>query len=621
MPMLRTLSRCLAVALVLWLGPEGVGLAGDPDTTVWFDTPAQSFAESCPLGNGRLGAMVFGGVHEERVVLNESSLWSGSQQDADREDAAQALPEIRRLLLEGRNAEAEELVNAHFTCKGAGSGQGRGAKVPFGCYQVLGNLRLAFPGITPPSVTHYRRELDLTQAVARIQFTHDGITFTREAFVSAPHEAIVLRLTADRPGAIRFDASLDRPECFETVAERNGGLLMTGQLENGVDGKGVKYAVRLRVLHQGGDVVAQGHTLQVRNADAALLLLTAATDYRGFAGRQSDDPLAASADDMQRAAAVDFTAIRDAHVADYQQYYRRVSLQLGSTPADIADPPTPARIRAIAQGVKDPSLAVLYFNFGRYLLISSSRPGGLPANLQGIWAEEIDTPWNADWHLDVNIQMNYWPAEVCNLSDLTQPMFALIHSLQEPGARTAQRYYGARGWVAHVITNAWGFTSPGEHAAWGATTSGSAWLCQHLWDHWLFTRDREFLAWAYPLMKGSARFYADLLIEEPQHRWLVTAPANSPENAFRLPDGRIAHVCLGPAVDMQLLRYLFGACIEASEILGIDEDFRAELTENVPASRPSDWLRWTHPGMAPGVSRTGTDAPAHLASVGGLSGG
>ena len=219
----------------------------------------------------------------------------------------------------------------------------------------------------------------------------------------------------------------------------------------------------------------------------------------------------------------------------------------------------------------------MYFNFGRYLLISSSRPGGLPPNLQGIWAEEIHTPWNGDWHLDVNVEMNYWPAEVGNLSDLTQPLFALIASLQEPGAKTAHDYYNARGWVAHVITNPWGFTSPGESASWGASSGGSAWLCQHLWDHYLFTQDRQFLQWAYPIMKGAAQFYSDLLIEEPTHHWLVVAPANSPENHFQMADGRQAAICMGPTVMQQLIRYLFGACIESSKILGVDEDFRNEL--------------------------------------------
>ncbi|HUE36692.1 MAG TPA: glycoside hydrolase family 95 protein, partial [Candidatus Acidoferrum sp.] len=500
------------------------------ETTIWFDAPAKSFTESSPMGNGRLGAMMFGGVNEERIVLNESSVWSGSPQNSDRPDAYKVLPEIRRLLLEGKNPEAEALVNANFTCQGPGSG---GAQ--YGCYQVLGNLHLFFAGDASAPFQNYRRQLDLNDAITDLHFDQGGVTCQREMFVSAPAQAMVLKLSASKPGQISFTASLDRPERFQTVASARNELLMTGQLDNGTDGKGVKYAARVRILHHGGKLSVQGNTLIVSNADDAEIFITAATDYRGFSGRQTTDPLAASLTDMNRAARKSYQSLRKAHIADYQKYFDRVSLELQPLNAGDAQKPTPERIKIARAAQGDPGLAALYFNFGRYLLISSSRPGGLPANLQGIWAEETHTPWNGDWHLDINVEMNYWPAEVCNLSDLTEPLFALIASLQEPGAKTAHDYYDARGWVAHVITNPWGFTSPGESASWGATTSGSGWLCQHLWDHWLFTHDKKFLQWAYPIMKGSAQFYDDLLIEEPTHHWLVTAPVNSPENHFEMP--------------------------------------------------------------------------------------
>jgi alpha-L-fucosidase 2 len=561
------------VLLVSQPTPAAEALRTSPETTIWFNEPANDYTESCPMGNGRLGAMMFGGVDEERIVLNESSVWSGSRQDADREDAYKALPEIRRLLLEGKNPEAEALVNASFTCKGPGSAGGQ-----YGCYQVLGNLHLSFlsEDITA-AVTRYRRDLDLDDAVSRLRFSRGGVDYQREMFVSKPAEVMVLRLTADKAGQISFAAKIDRPERFETVSDGNDGLLMTGQLDNGVDGKGVRYAARIRVVNKGGSVSAQGNILRVSKADEVVLFIAAATDYHGFAGRQLDDPVAATLIDLDKAAENSYKSLRKAHIADYQQYFRRVSLRIGPFDAVAAGKPTPQRIKAFKGGDDDLALAALYFNFGRYLLISSSRPGGLPPNLQGIWADEIHTPWNGDWHLDVNVQMNYWPAEVCNLSDLTQPLFALIASLQEPGAKTAKAYYNARGWVAHVITNPWGFTSPGESASWGASTGGSAWLCQHLWDHYLFTRDRKFLEWAYPIMKGSAQFYADLLIEEPKDHYLVVAPANSPENHFQMADGRQATISLGTTVHAQMLRYLFGACVESSKILGVDEDFRNEL--------------------------------------------
>jgi alpha-L-fucosidase 2 len=558
------------------------------ETVIWFEVPATTFRESTPLGNGRLGAMVFGGVTEERIVLNESSVWSGSRQDSDRPNAHRVLPEIRRLLLEGRNDEAESLVMAYYTCLGHGSGHGKGARLPFGCYQVLGNLHLSLhqndasepngTGTTPSAGPHYRRELDLARAVMRMDYDLNGVHFRRECFVSAPAEAFVLRLTADQPGRIGFRARLDRPECFRTSPDGSAGLIMTGQLTNGVDGKGVRYACRLHAISKGGSVSVADNTLEVCGADEALVFVTAATDAKTFAGRNCDDELAVSLGDLKRASTTSWDQLLAAHVADYQRFFARIRLELGPAHPDARRKPTPARIQALRAGSADPGLAALFFNFGRYLLISSSRPGGLPANLQGIWAEEIQTPWNGDWHLDAQ-QMNYWPVEVCNLSELHKPYLRLVESLQEPGARTARAYYDARGWVAHVITNPWGFTSPGEVASWGATTTGSAWMCQHLWEHYLFTGDREYLSWAYPIMKGCARFYADTLIEEPQHGWLVTAPANSPENVLLLPNGRRAAVCMGPTYDMQLLRDLFGACMEASLVLDIDAGFRAELEE------------------------------------------
>lgn len=546
-----------------------------PETVIWMETAAKNFTESSPMGNGRLGAMLFGGVDLERIVLNESSVWSGSRQEADRIGAHKVLLEIRRLLLEGKNPEAEALVNSHFTCQGPGSGGGQ-----YGCYQVLGDLHLAFQGgDTNAPVTNYRRELNLNDAITRMEFQRGGVTFKREMFVSAPDEVMVLKLAADKPGEISFTAKMDRPERFATVADGKAGLLMTGQLDNGVDGKGLRYVARVRAINRGGSVSTDGPSLVVSKANEVILLITAETDYRGFAGRQTKDPLAVSLADLNRAAGKSYAKLQQAHVTDYRKFFNRMSLQLGAPNPAVTSKSTPTRIQALKQGTNDPSLAALYFNFGRYLLISSSRPGGLPANLQGIWAEEISTPWTGDWHLDVNVQMNYWPAEVCNLSDLHQPMFELIDSLQEPGTKTAREYYAARGWVAHVITNPWGFTAPGESANWGSANSGSAWLCQHLWDHWLFTRDKKFLAWAYPILKGSARFYADLLIEEPKHKWLVVSPSNSPENHFRMKDGRTAAVAMGPTMLQQLVRYLFTACIEASEILNVDNDFRAELMD------------------------------------------
>lgn len=610
-------------ALVLLFAPA---LQAARDTALWFDKPATTFHSSLPLGNGRIGAMVFGAVENERIVLNESSVWSGSVQDADRPDAHKSLPEIRRLLLEGKNDEAEELVNQNFTCKGQGSAFAKAANAPFGCYQVLGNLHLRFAP-TPGKTTGYRRELDLATGQARLTYQKDGATWTREHLVSAPDEVCASRLTTTKPGGLTFTIALDRPERFTTTASGNSDLLITGTLNDGHGGKGITYAARLRAITRGGSVRTEGNQIHIENADEATLYLTAATDYRGFAGRNLTDPLAATLTDLDKAAAKTFTEIAAAQRADHAKWFDRLKLTLPETPNSQL--PTDRRLEAFAKGAPDPSLAALYFNFGRHLLISSSRPGGLPPNLQGIWAEEIQTPWNGDWHLDINVQMNYWPAEICDLSELHEPLHKLIASLVEPGRKTARAYYNSRGWIAHVFTTPWGFTSPGESASWGATVSGSAWLCQHLWEHYLFTGDKEHLRRVYPILKESCLFYLDNLIEEPKNRWLVTGPSNSPENRFTLPNGKVAHVCLGPTVDMQLLRELFGNTASAANILGVDAELGTELLEKRkrlapnligPDGRLQEWLepypepepnhRHTSPlyGLHPGyeITRRGT---------------
>lgn len=588
----------------------------DVEHLVRFDAPATHFTESTPLGNGRLGLMPFGGVEEERIVLNEAGVWSGSRHDADRPNAAAVLPELRRLLLAGKNAEAEKLYADNFTCAGPGSGWGNGATVPYGTYQVLGDLRLTFkyaeaapPAAAEPrpagsSVVRYERELDLANATARTSYERGGVRYEREAFVSAFDETGVLRLTASAPGAISFELKLDRPERASTENVEGNTLRMTGQLTDGQGGGGVKFAAAVRAIARGGKIENTGGVLRVTGADEVLLLVAGATDIKSFAGRKVDDAAGQVMADLAWTQAKSFAALRMAHVAQYRALFDRFALHLGGEAPAAANAldrktTTQARLVAAAAGANDPGLAQLYFDFGRYLLISSTRPDGFPPNLQGIWADGVTTPWNGDWHLNVNVQMNFWPAEVCNLSELHEALFKFIGSLQEPGAQTARKYYGARGWVAHVLANPWGFTAPGEGADWGATTTGSAWLATHLWEHFLFTGDLEFLRRAYPLLQGSALFYLDMLVEEPTHRWLVTAPANSPENGFKLPDGKTAHLCVGPTFDNQLLRNLFAATRLAARTLGVDGALQQELaakaerlppTRIAPDGRVMEWL-------------------------------
>lgn len=576
--MRRTRQGWIRLAAAALAGLAAAGARAQ--SPYWFDAPADAFTSGCPLGNGRLGAVVFGGTDEERIVLNESGMWSGSRQDADRAGAFQALPEIRRLLLEGRNLEAERLAQERFTCAGRGTGLGQAAKLPYGCYQILANLRLKFPA-GGGAVSGYRRELDLERALALVSYRQDGTRRDRQAFVSAPDRCLVLRLTADHPGSVSFEAALDRPERARVSAEGPNRLLLEGSLDNGAGGEGVRFAAWVGVVARGGTVGVREGRLSVTGADEALIFVTAETDLPDFGGGRLGDPKAAAAAELAAAESRPYSEVLGRHLADYRSWYDRTGLRLGGAAEAraAARNPLPQRIEAFRRGADDPALEALYFDFGRYLLISSSRPGGRPANLQGIWADQIQTPWNCDWHLNVNVQMNYWPAEVCGLPELAEPLFQMIASLQEPGSRTARAYYGAGGWVAETITNAWGFTSPGEQVSWGLTSTCSGWLCQHLWDHYLFSGDRRFLEWAYPVLRGSAEFYLQTLITDPPNGWLVTAPSNSPENAFRLPDGEQAHLCLGSTFDMQVIRYLFGATAEAARILGRDAPLRQRLLE------------------------------------------
>lgn len=570
---LKTASR--TAALVLFGLTVLRAEAQSPALQMRFDAPARAFGESAPVGNGRLGAMMYGGISHERLSLNENSMWSGSPHDSDRKDAAKSLPEIRRLLLAGDNAAAEKLVNQSFTSADKGSDDPR-----YGNFQELGQALLTFDGLNDADATSYRRVLDLDGAIASTSFSADGVTYTRTVFSSAPDQAIVMHLTASRAHALSFMVAMTRVERFHTTASGNDTLLMTGELDSGAPNvAGLRYASRLRVIARGGSVHGEGDKLHVEGADEVTILITAATDYMGFAGRRTADPNAAAASDMRAAATHSYIDLLTRHQADFRRYFRRVSLDLGPHDPTIEDKATVDRLAAVHAGADDPSLAEFYFQYGRYLLISSSRPGGLPANLQGIWGEGKWSPWNGDWHLNVNIQMNYWPAEVTGLGDLTGPLFALTNSLQAPGARTARAYYDAGGWVAHIFTNPWGFTSPGQDASWGSTIIGSAWMLQHAWNHYLYTGDKEFLRSMYPAMKGAAEFYLSMLVAEPKHGWLVTAPSNSPENTFYLPDGQKASVCMGPAIDEEILRYFFDETAQTEKILGVDDALRARLID------------------------------------------
>ncbi len=552
------------------------GTANDDDAwgrlKLWYRQPAKEWTQALPVGNGRLGAMVFGGIANERLQLNEVSLWSGSPHDADNPEALPALHEIRRLIFEGQYAQANKLASKTLICKGPGSGSGNGAKVPYGSYQTLGDLSLIFEGFE--GATEYRRQLELDTAVATVAFRRGDAAFTREVFSSAADQVLVVRLTCDKPRQISFTAVLRRPERFATSADGSGGLIMTGQMHDGRNGtRGLRYVVRLRAATKGGKTSADGDSLRVEGADSVTLFLAAGTDYKlQPPDYRGEDPRATTASQLAKAMKRSYQSLRSRHVADHRGLFRRVSLGLGAD-NDAMNAPTDERLKALRDGAKDPALAVLYFQFGRYLLIGSSRPGNLPANLQGIWADTIQTPWNGDYHTNINVQMNYWPAEVCNLSECHEPLFDLIDSLRPSGRKTAQVHYGADGWTVHTITNTFGFTSPGESPGWGLFPAAGAWLCQHIWEHYAFGGDKKFLERVRPILWESAEFYLDFLVEDPKTGKLVSGPVNSPENTFITPDGQRGSLCMGPTMDQQIIWDLFTNVLETARVLGIEDDF------------------------------------------------
>jgi alpha-L-fucosidase 2 len=540
----------------------------------WKNDP--EWLKALPVGNGSIGAMVFGDVNTERIQLNEKSLWSGSPADNDNPISFMYLDSIRNLLYAGKYREAHQLAEKTQVCKGAGSGSGSGANVPFGCFQTLGDLWIDFNVKT--AYTDYHRELDMTDGITRVRYTQNGVKYTREVFTSYPDQVLVIRIAADTKGSISFTGSLTRPERFSTIAQ-GGELVMSGRMNNGTDGNGMKWMSRLKALNSGGSIDFSGNTLIVKNADAVTLLFSAATDYvqkpPAYSGKDFEK---ITAENIAKAAKRTYQDLLKRHLSDFHNLMGRVNLDI--TPLKNADSiPTDQRLVAFKSDKTDLGLSELYFQYGRYLLISSSREGSLPANLQGIWANALQTPWNCDYHTDINIQMNYWPVEVTNLAECQMPLTELIESVVEPGTRTAGIHYHAGGWAIHPITNVWGFTAPGEWPSWGLHLGAGAWMAQHLWEHYAFTGDREYLKRVYPVMKESAIFYLDWLVKDPVSGKLVSGPASSPENSFKAPDGSTGYLTMGPSHDQEVIWDLFTNLAEASEIMGIQDEFTKKVAE------------------------------------------
>jgi alpha-L-fucosidase 2 len=528
-----------------------------PQWNLTHTAPAQIWEECFPLGNGHLGMMPDGGVEEETIVLNDITLWSGASSDDSNPLALQSLPEIQRLLKEGKNDEAQNLMYETFVCGGQGSGHGQGAEVPFGCYQTLGNMTITYHYPNDDSVTNYQRTLCLNDAIHKVSFDKGGQHYERETFVSRVDDVAVIRVKVPEPvEGPTLKVNLSRPEKAEVFTYADS-VIMRGQLDSNVEGvEGMRYYVKAQI------VVSNNETV---------IYFCAATDFL------CDDPKAYVNEHLQKAIAKGFDAVKSDHLEAHHELFDRVELVIGD-PKEKQDLTLEDHWKDFLVN-DDPWLPTCYFHFGRYLLISSTREDLLPPNLQGLWANTIQTPWNGDYHLNINVEMNHWPCEVCNLSELHLPLIHFAEGLMPSGSKTARDFYGARGWTAHVVCNPWGFTSPGEHPSWGATNTGGAWLALHAWQHFEFTQDAAFLREAYPLMKEAAQFFLDAMIEEPEHGWLVTAPTTSPENAFWLNDSIAVSVCMGSTMDVQIVSELYDAVCQSAEILGIDEAFSDSLCD------------------------------------------
>jgi alpha-L-fucosidase 2 len=564
-------------------GAEGVRFDGEAarpaePLALWYRRPATTWTEALPVGNARQGGMMFGGVLEDVICLNEGTLWAGGPYDPANPKAAEALPKVRELLFAGKYAEAQRLVGEQMMATPS-------RQMP---YQPVGDLLLNFPKVS--AVREYRRELNLRTGVTAVSYTVPGsnggpdVKMTRELFASYPDNVLVLRLTADRPGQVNFllGARSDQREPSVAVErvqgkDREATLILRGAniASNGVAGA-LKFDCRARVVAEGGQVGVAPATrpavnadpagVQVTGADAVTIVVATATSYKGF-NDVGGDPARVAAT-VETAAAKGHEALRREHVADHEGLFGRVAIDLGSN-AEAEKLPTNERVGGFASA-GDPQLAALYFQYGRYLLIGSSRRGGQPANLQGIWNDLTAPPWGSKYTININTEMNYWPVDSTNVGECLEPLMSMVEDLVVTGGRTARVQYGAGGWVTHHNTDLWRASAPIDGPQYGMWPTGGAWLCNTLFDHYRFTRDKAFLKRLYPAMKGSVEFVLETLVEEPRHHWLVTAPSMSPEHAH----ASGVSLAPGPTMDMQILRDLFAHSIEASEVLGVDEAFR-----------------------------------------------
>jgi len=570
-------------------GQAAAAAAGDPATKLWYSHPADKWENAFPVGNGRLGAMVFGKADAEQIQINEETYWSGGPYSTVVKGGYKYLPEIQKHVFEGNYKMAHILFGRHLM----------GYPVEQMKYQPLANLVLEFPGgaAAAAAVADYRHELDLDAAVVATSYVRDGVRFRREVFASPVDQVLVVRLVADAPGKVSFSAQLRgerntahsnyATDYFRMDGAPPDGLVVRGKSADymGVEGQ-LRYEARLRAFPEGGTMSLDWDKLDIAGADAVTLVIAAATNFVNYKD-VGGDAAARVAAALKAAAGKPYETMKTAHVAEHRRFFRRAAMTLPAAAGSAL--PTDERLKNF-DGANDPALAGLVFQFGRYLLISSSRPGTQPANLQGIWNKDMNPAWDSKYTTNINTEMNYWPAEVGNLSELAEPLFTMIRELTDQGSQVARENYGARGWVFHQNTDLWRVAAPMDGPSWGTFTAGGAWLSTHLWEHFLFTGDKDFLKAYYPVMKGSVEFFLDFLLPHPKYGWLVTNPSTSPENFPAVPGAAKffdetttfitgTSVAAGSTVDMAILNDLFEAAAKAADLLGVDPEFKAKTLE------------------------------------------
>ncbi len=550
------------------------------DYKLWYNSPAEIWDEALPVGNGRLGAMVFGGVYNERIQLNEESLWAGKRFNTNNPNALKDLDSIRELIFEGDIKEAYESGNKNLL----------GTPPRFRSYQSLGDIYLSFDSIAPYS--QYHRELHLNPGISRTSFTINNIIYTREVFASAPYNIIVIHITCDKPGAINTSISLERQKDAKVITASNR-LIMTGQIiddttkSQGPGGAHMKFAAELLAVTKGGELRAEDSCITVVNANELTILFTAATDYNleKLNFDRNIDPLNVCNKILAKAKRKSYSALKKSHIKNHSALFNRVQIDLGGEQRSSI--PTNLRLDSVKNGGEDPGLIALYFQYGRYLLMGSSRtPGILPANLQGIWNSHFQAPWNSDYHTNINLQMNYWHAEICNLSETVDPLTNIVDKWREPGRVTAKEMYGCDGWAMHHATDIFGKTTPIADMRWGMSPLSGVWMTFPLWRHYRFTQDKKYLKnKAYPIMKEAMVFVSDFLVEKDG--FLVTNPTMSPENAYLL-DGKDypCQLTYAATIDNQTLMAHIDNCIKASEILGVDEELRGDWKHTLSKIHP-----------------------------------